>query len=66
MKAWLHAAVVVCGKGGDDAQSVNWPLHNLDIAGSRFSPADQITTANVKSLARRWLFQTGVIDRVSN
>src|SRR5438034_6093740 len=43
-----------------------WPLHNLDLAGSRFSPLDQITTSNVRSLAPRWLFQTGVIDGVSN
>jgi glucose dehydrogenase len=45
---------------------VNWPLHNLDLAGSRFSTLDQINTSNVTSLARRWLFQHGVIDGVSN
>jgi quinohemoprotein ethanol dehydrogenase len=44
----------------------DWPLHNLDLAGTRFSPLDQINTSNVKSLAPRWLFQTGVIDGVSN
>jgi glucose dehydrogenase len=48
------------------AQSVNWPLHNLDLAGSRFSLLDQINASNVKSLVPRWLFQTGVIDGVSN
>ena len=46
--------------------SVDWPLHNLDLAGSRFSPMDQINTSNVKSLVPRWLFQHGVIDGVSN
>ena len=46
--------------------SVDWPLHNLDLAGSRFSTMDQINTSNVKSLAPRWLFQHGVIDGVSN
>src|SRR6266699_2021752 len=46
--------------------SVNWPLHNLDLAGSRFSSMDQINTSNVATLAPRWLFQTGVIDGVSN
>src|SRR6185503_12805212 len=46
--------------------SVNWPLHNLDLAGSRFSTLDQINTSNVKSLTPRWLFQHGVIDGVSN
>jgi alcohol dehydrogenase (cytochrome c) len=48
------------------ATTVNWPLHNLDLAGSRFSTMDQINTSNVKSLTPRWLFQYGVIDGVSN
>jgi quinohemoprotein ethanol dehydrogenase len=46
--------------------NVNWPLHNLDLAGSRFSRLDQINTTNVAALTPRWLFQTGVIDGVSN
>src|SRR4249919_3211524 len=46
--------------------SVDWPLHNLDLAGSRFSTLDQINISNVKSLTPRWLFQHGVIDGVSN
>ena len=36
--------------------TVNWPLHNVDLAGGRFSPMEQITTANVATLAPRWLF----------
>jgi alcohol dehydrogenase (cytochrome c) len=48
------------------ATTVNWALHNLDLAGSRYSPLDQINTRNVKSLVPRWLFQHGVIDGVSN
>src|SRR6186713_2273501 len=47
-------------------KTVNWPLHNLDLAGSRFSTLDQITPSNVKSLTPRFLFQYGVIDGVSN
>src|SRR5713226_5082079 len=46
--------------------TVNWPLHNLDVAGTRFSTMDQINRSNVKSLVPRWLFQHGVIDGVSN
>src|SRR4030095_1728369 len=46
--------------------SANWSLHNLDLAGSRFSPLEQINISNVRSLAPRWLFQHGVIDGVSN
>jgi quinohemoprotein ethanol dehydrogenase len=58
-----HALVAQRPAGG---ASANWALHNLDLAGSRFSTLNQITTANVKSLTPRWLFQTGVIDGVSN
>src|SRR5204863_5846309 len=47
-------------------QSVNWALHNFDLAGSRYSTLDQINRSNVKTLTPRWLFQTGIIDGVSN
>src|SRR5216110_756359 len=46
--------------------SVNWALHNFDLAGSRYSTLDQINRSNVKTLTPRWLFQTGIIDGVSN
>ncbi len=45
---------------------LNWPLHNLDLAGSRYSALDQINPSNVKTLTPRWLFQYGIIDGVSN
>ena len=48
------------------AQNVDCRLHNLDLAGGRFSELDQITTANVGTLTPRWLFLHGVIDGVSN
>jgi len=48
------------------ATTVNWALHNLDLAGTRYSAMDQINRSNVKSLTPRWLFQHGVIDGVSN
>lgn len=47
-------------------QNMDWRLHNLDLAGSRFSPSDQITPENVSELTPAWLFQHGVIDGVSN
>lgn len=47
-------------------QTVNWSLHNLDLAGTRYSPLDQINRTNVRNLTPRWLFQHGVIDGVSN
>ena len=46
--------------------TVNWSLHNLDLAGTRYSTLDQINRSNVKTLTPRWLFQHGVIDGVSN
>ena len=48
------------------SRTLDWRLHNLDLAGTRFSPANQINATNVKSLTPRWLFQHGVIDGVSN
>src|SRR5262245_30729036 len=67
----ITGVVVVAGTHGQAQRAgtttnVNWALHNLDLAGSRFSPLDQINVSNVKSLAPRWLFQHGVIDGVSN
>jgi alcohol dehydrogenase (cytochrome c) len=49
-----------------ETTTANWRLHNLDLAGSRFSPVNQINASNVKSLVPRWLFQYGIIDGVSN
>jgi alcohol dehydrogenase (cytochrome c) len=51
---------------GVQGKSLDWPLHNLDLAGSRYSSLDQITPSNVKSLTPRFLFQYGIIDGVSN
>ena len=49
-----------------DTRDVDWPLHNLDLYGGRYSPMDQINRDNVATLTPRWLFQHGVIDGVSN
>ena len=60
------AVAMLSPSSAQQRRSVDWPLHNLDLAGSRFSTLDQINTSNVKSLTPRWLFQHGVIDGVSN
>ncbi|MGH9143063.1 MAG: pyrroloquinoline quinone-dependent dehydrogenase [Vicinamibacterales bacterium] len=60
--SFVLAAAAMTAQSG----TVNWPLHNLDLAGGRFSPMEQINTTNVATLTPRWLFQTGVIDGVSN
>ncbi len=47
--------------------TVNWPLHNLDLAGTRYAASlSKINRSNVATLTPRWLFQHGVIDGVSN
>ena len=58
--------VLVSPAPAQDAQDIDWPLHNLDLYGGRYSPMDQINRDNVATLTPRWLFQHGVIDGVSN
>jgi quinohemoprotein ethanol dehydrogenase len=62
---WILARPLPAAQGGS-GRSVDWAIHNLDLAGTRFSTLDQINRDNVKSLVPRWLFQHGVIDGVSN
>src|SRR5262245_25706589 len=64
--AGIGARLTAQQGGAPTTRSADWALHNLDLAGSRFSRLDQINTKNVKSLSPRWLFQHGVIDGVSN
>jgi len=42
------------------AQQVDWASHDRTLAGDRFSPATQITPANVGSLQVAWTFDTAV------
>src|SRR5438874_1984540 len=56
----------VDGQRSGAATTANWSLHNLDLAGRRYSTMDQINPSNVKTLTPRWLFQYGIIDGVSN
>ena len=37
-----------------------WPLHGLDLGGSRFSPLTAVDTANVASLRPIWTYHSGV------
>src|SRR5438105_8507107 len=62
----LAMVALVSAQSRTTTTTVNWPLHNLDLAGTRYSTLDQINRSNVKSLTPRWLFQHGVIDGVSN
>ena len=42
------------------ADSSNWLSHGRDYSNQRFSPLKQINKANVKALASRWTFRSGV------
>ena len=42
----------------DRATSRDWPLHNFDLANSRYAPLGQINSSNVKSIAVKWLYHT--------
>ena len=41
------------------AAEPGWPTYGGDQAGSRFSPALQITSANIDGLRREWIYHTG-------
>ena len=49
-----HAALVIAADVND------WPYHDHDAGGSRFSPLKQITPANAGKLQLAWTFDTGV------
>ena len=65
--AWQSGATLrLAAQARPAPTTVNWALHNLDLAGTRYSTLDQINRSNAKTLVPRWLFQHGVIDGVSN
>ena len=43
----------------DGSTSYDWPLHNADLANSRFVPLDQINAENVNKMSVNWLYHTG-------
>jgi glucose dehydrogenase len=45
---------------GAAADRANWLTYSRDYTNQRFSPLAQITAANVKRLAPRWIYQSGV------
>ncbi|HKV75972.1 MAG TPA: PQQ-binding-like beta-propeller repeat protein [Gemmatimonadales bacterium] len=42
------------------AQSADWPLHDHDLGGQRYSPLASIDTANVSRLDTLWTWHSGV------
>jgi quinohemoprotein ethanol dehydrogenase len=59
------AGAVALGQGkpnADQKASADWPLHNLDLHNTRFSPLNQITAANAGKLTLKWTFETPKSD----
>ena len=48
------AGLLAAGQDRDD-----WLMNGRTYANLRFSPLDQVNTANVKSLVPKWIYQTG-------
>jgi len=42
----------------------NWLTYSGDYAGRRFSPLDQVNTSNVRTLAPKWVYQTGATGKI--
>src|SRR3954463_1040265 len=57
--ALLAAACVAIGAAVTAADVNDWPSHDHDAGGQRFSPLKQITPANVARLQKAWAFDTG-------
>jgi glucose dehydrogenase len=60
MKTALAAVLVTAVAAAVVAADINdWPSHDHDAGGRRFSPLKQITPANVATLQPAWTFDTG-------
>ena len=55
----LFVALAAMLSAADLATTNDWPSYGGTYAALRYSALDQINTANVKSLAPAWIFQTG-------
>ena len=58
-----NAPVPIAGKAIDVAPAGEWPVWGRTNAGTRFSPIDQITPANVAKLEPAWTYRTGVVPK---
>src|SRR6185312_6277650 len=54
-----HTTAELATDRGTASRSIDWPSYGYDPAGTRFSPASQITPANAHSLTLAWTYRTG-------
>ena len=55
--AALMASAAYAQSGPETVKPGDWPRYTRDLAGTHFSPLDQINTANVSTLAPAWSFK---------
>ena len=55
--AALMASAAYAQSGPETVKPGDWPRYTRDLAGTHFSPLDQINTANVGALAPAWSFK---------
>jgi len=55
--AFLPALLVPVLIGQSKTPPADWPMFNRDLAGTRYSPLTQITTANVANLKQVWTYR---------
>ena len=55
----VAAAGSIAGAGAAVRPSIDWTAYAGDAAGSKYSPANQITRANVATLVPVWTYRTG-------
>ncbi len=55
----LLASIQIVGLPALAQDPADWPAYGRDPGGTKYSPLDQITAANVAKLALAWTYHTG-------
>jgi quinoprotein glucose dehydrogenase len=55
---WVTPHVSAQGSGFPSTKNFEWPMYTADLAGSKYTPAAQIDTANFSKLEVAWRFKT--------
>ncbi len=57
LAAILTASAPVAAQDAGRSAAADWPTYNRDLAGTRYSPLDQIDASNVASLEEVWSYR---------
>jgi glucose dehydrogenase len=65
--AGIGLALAATGAGGPSRaqDGADWPQHNLDLRGGRYSPLNQINKSNVGSLKLKWTYELPGPDNIT-